>query len=73
MYEIKKELSRFSTIEVFKVGDRILTILLTGTGLDSMDVYNRITDIFMGELVKTYPYVEVMKNENNYFLLVLKK
>lgn len=58
-------------IEVLKVGF-VLTLLLTGKGLSNirtvMDIQTKISTI----TDKQYPIVEVLKNDYNFFLIVLK-
>jgi hypothetical protein len=72
--DLKKQISKIkdANIEVIKA-ESVFTLLLTGKGLSKWDTVNRINmDVaeFVGD---EYPILEVMKNDDGFFLMVLRR
>jgi hypothetical protein len=66
-----KALTKFGDIQVFNE-NLVFTVLITGTDLTNMLRQLDIQDILVRYAADRYPIIEVMKNEDNYFLAVLK-
>jgi len=59
-------------IHVLKAG-KVFTLYMTGKGLSSAHVLGHINLEVLANAAPYYPNVEVMKNEDNYILMVLTK
>lgn len=70
--ELKEQLSEYGKIEVLRASKHIATILITGCELDKLSIYNDLTSIILNKLNGEYPTIEVLKNDSNFFLMVLK-
>jgi hypothetical protein len=69
---IVEELMQYGQIEVIKIGE-VFTLLMTGKGLDNFMTFSEINKIVLREIGEQFPKVEVMKNEDNYLLIIYKK
>lgn len=66
------KLSRFGSVQMLKEGV-VFTLLITGTKLTGFNNYNSILEAVTTHTKDKYPLIECMKNEDNFFLIVLKK
>ena len=66
------DLSKFGNIEVMKVGV-VVTLFITGKNLskanNTFDVLGILSEYYKDE----FPNIEVMKNDETYILIILKK
>lgn len=70
--QLKTTLSNISGIQIEVLKARkVFTMFLSGTGLSNSNTVNQITDEVLKSVGEQYPFVEVMKNKNNFLLLVL--
>lgn len=71
MQKFLKQISKYGHVHVAKKGV-VFTVFLTGTGLANMQtviaIGNLVTDYAGSEFSK----VELMKNDDDYFLIILK-
>lgn len=66
-----EQLSQIATIAVIKQG-YVFTLLLVGSGLSNWTTVNKIQSIVLDEVGNKYSIIEAMRNDENYFLLILK-
>ncbi len=73
--KLKAQISAISTdvqIDVIKAG-AVFTLLLRGKNLSNFNIINKIAYICSNEIGKKYPYIEVAKNDDDVFLLVMRQ
>lgn len=70
--KLLNKLNRFGSVEMLKEGV-VFTMLITGTNLTSFDSYNSILQAVTEHTKDKFPLIECLKNEKNFFLIVLKK
>jgi hypothetical protein len=70
--KLHKRLGKFGSVEMLKAGT-VFTLLITGTNLSNMikvlEIKAMVTD-FLGD---NYPVVECLKNDDTFFLMVLRE
>lgn len=66
-----KALSKYGNIELVSV-QSVLTILITGSGLTLAKNFIGIQTAISAIADDKYPEIVALKNEDNYFLIVLK-
>jgi len=66
------KLSKYGKVEVCKVGV-VFTVLITGENLTKMDNYINIQKLVLDFGKDIYPIVEVLKNEHNFYLSILRE
>ncbi len=71
MEKLKRKLSKFGTLQICKAG-YVLTILMTGNNLDHWTIVKEIEDIILDYAGTKYPVIETLKNEDAFFMIVLK-
>lgn len=71
--EMTKELSKLGTVQVIK-NDFAFTLFMTKDkqNLSSLQIPFKVLEITTKYLGSEKPYIEVMKNEEDFLLLVLK-
>lgn len=69
---LRKELYKFGEVEVLKKGV-VFTCLLTGKDLTNWETVNSINSTILSHVGDEFPEIELMRNEKNYFIVVLKK
>ena len=69
---LAKKLCKYGTIEILKCGE-VFTLLLTGSGLTEGAIVNDIQLKVLSVVGDDYPYIEVAKNSDLFFCLILKK
>jgi hypothetical protein len=69
--KLKNQLSKFGTIEAIKEGV-VFTLLMKGCGMASHNVVSGITMDVLDSVGDKYPNIEVMKNDDDFLLLVLR-
>ncbi|KXX72743.1 helix-turn-helix domain-containing protein [Flammeovirga sp. SJP92] len=67
------KLSKFGKVEVCKDGGEIFTLLMTGKNLANNSVLMGITCVVVDMVSKKYPTIDIMKNDDNFQLMVLRK
>ena len=67
---LKKELSKVGTIQAIKEGV-VFTLLMKGSGLSNYKIVSGITMDVLDYVGDKYPNIEVMKNDDDFLLLVL--
>lgn len=67
----KLQISEFGTIQICKA-DLVFTLLLTGEKLDSWQTIISIQMKVLEFIGHKYPIIEAMKNDSNFYCLVLK-
>ena len=67
---LKKELSKVGTIQAIKEGV-VFTLLMKGSGLSNYKIVSEITMAVLDSIGDKYPNIEVMKNDDDFLLLVL--
>lgn len=68
--QLIKSLSKFGDVQVYKEGS-VFTLLITGTGLSSTETFLAIHRL-VKEIQGRYKNVEVLKNDDTFYLVVLK-
>jgi len=73
--QIEDKLKRFGVVEVLKIGHKFtMLIIACENSLDKLSTFNEInktlTDL---GVLDVYPNISVLKNEEDYFLLMLEK
>ena len=69
--QLKKQLSKFGTIEVIKAGV-VFTLLMKGKDLANSNTVSKINMDVIEAVGDKYPKIEAMKNDDDFFLIVLK-
>ncbi len=64
-------LSRYGLVQICKA-DYVFTLLITGENLSRGSVYSEITTAVLNFVGDRYPIVETVRNDENFFCLVLK-
>ena len=70
--KLKELLSKHGQIEVIKDG-YVFTLLMTGKELSKWTTFSEIQENVLKYLGGKFPNIEVMRNEKEYFCLVLRK
>lgn len=70
--KLKELLSKHGQIEVIKDG-YVFTLLMTGKQLSKWTTVSEIQENVLKYLGGKFPNIEVMRNEKEYFCLVLRK
>lgn len=65
-------LNKYGTVQAAKEG-LVFTFLITGTKLTSMNTVNDVQQKVLQCVGDKYPVIEVMKNDETFILIVLKK
>ena len=70
--KLKESLSNIKgvKIELIKAGN-VFTLLLKGEGLSNWETVNYINNLCLESFGDKYQMIEAMKNDNDFFLLVL--
>lgn len=68
--KLKSQLSKVGKIEVIKEGI-VFTLLMKGSGLSNHKIVTGITMAVLDSVGDKYPNIEVMKNDDDFMLLVL--
>lgn len=71
IHQLRTKLSKYGTIQMIKEG-YVFTLLLTGADLSNMKRWLEIQNLCLDYLAGRFPVVECMKNEDDFFLIVLK-
>lgn len=71
MEKLKSQLSKVGKIEVIKEGV-VFTLLIKGSGLSNLNIVNGVVKDVFDYVGDKYPYFEIMKNEDEFLLLVLR-
>lgn len=69
--KLKEKLSKVGTIEVIKDGI-VFTLLIKGSELSNHKIVSGITMDVLDYVGEIYPNIEVMKNDDDFLLLVLR-
>jgi hypothetical protein len=72
MEKLHKQLSKLGTVEVLKKG-KVFTLLMTSEGFSNWTKVDAINMLAVSSVGMEYPAIEVLKNEDNYLLLILHK
>lgn len=72
MEKLVKELSQIGTVEVISKKS-VFLLLMTGKGLTKMYNANKIQQLILDEVGEEYPYIEIVKTEDEFVLYCLKK
>lgn len=71
MEKLIKLLSDYGTVEICKAGE-VFTLLITGKGLNNALTVSEIQLLYLGALKGKYPFIEAVRNTDNYYCVVLK-
>jgi hypothetical protein len=71
MNKLKKTLCVYGDITVLKEGV-VFTVFITGKDLYNWEKVNKIQKAVLEYAGDKYPKIEVLKNDDTYFLLILK-
>lgn len=66
-----RKVSKYGKVEAIKEGI-VFTLLLTGSGLMKSSTVSEIGKLAIEYMGDKYPNIEVMSNDENYFLIILK-
>lgn len=69
--QLKTKLCRYGKPEIVKEGD-VFTVLITGANLSNFDNMNAIQKAIIDYAGERYPIIECMKNDKDFFCLILK-
>ena len=69
--KLKQQLLKYGTIQLCKEG-YVFTLLITGEKLDNWKTVNAIQMGVLEYVGDNYPLIECVKNDENYFCMVLK-
>ncbi len=67
---LKTKLSKIGTVQICKDG-YVFALLMTGQNLDNSKVVNKIQMEVLGYFGDKYPLIECMRNDKDYFCLIL--
>ena len=68
---LKKKISKYGTLEVIKEG-YVFTVLMTGSDFTKWNVVSEIQGAVIEYVGAKYPIIEVLKNEEDFFCLILR-
>ena len=68
---LKLRLCKFGIPQVVKEG-LVFTVLITGKGLEKSETVTAIQELVLDYAVDKYPLIEAVKNEDEFFLIILK-
>lgn len=71
MQDLRDKLYKYGIPVVVKKG-YVLTVFISGTGLSNYNTVLNIQEAIIKRAGKQFPVVEVMQNDENYFLMILK-
>jgi len=72
MKKLHEQLSKLGTVEVLKKGN-VFTLLMTGEGFYNWTKVDAVNMLVVSSVGMEYPVIEVLKNEDNWLLLILNK